>query len=61
MYVQKQRVIHILITYTFIIFLKETYIFIINNEFYQVYLIEYDIIFMLNDFIDYNIIIFTEE
>ena len=35
--------------------------FIIDNKFYQVYLIEYDIIFLLNDFIDYNVIIFTEE
>lgn len=35
--------------------------FIVDNEFYKVFLIEYEIIFILDDFVDYNIIIFTED
>ena len=34
--------------------------FVIEIEFYKVFLIEYEIIFILDDFVDDDIIIFTE-
>lgn len=41
-------------------FIHKLKIFIINEEFFKVYLIGFDITFILDDFVDYNIIIFTE-
>lgn len=45
---------------TFDEFIDELETYIILNDVYKFYLIEYDIIFILDDFVDYNIIIFTE-
>ena len=47
--------------YNFDLFIFKFKEFIINKEFYSVYLIEYDIIFYLDRFISENVIVFTEE
>ena len=46
---------------TFDEFIDKLEDFIILNDFYKFYLIDYDIIFILDDFVDHNIIIFAEE
>ena len=46
---------------TFDEFIDKLEDFIILNDFYKFYLIDYDIIFLLDDFVDHNIIIFAEE
>ena len=46
---------------TFDDFIDKLEDYIILNEIYRFYLVDYDIIFLLDDFVDYNIIIFTEE